>query len=468
MLLATHPRINLVGGRRLGKSYVAAGKFLSRVFGRVHVAAEQIRRGEREPWEGLKVRPSVARQLDPDVESWVVAPRELHLNRCRANILSYFGGARSRLLYPGIALADSGRQLWLQSGGVAARIRFAVAGSVAGMVSTGVHELWVEESGLTENQVIAALDPVTWEYGGHRISTGTPHLGTEHWFTKAILSGLDPKHPFFEPGLVEPDPGSISFVGTSYDSPLSEVREAAKAAEKTAGKTWSAMWIYGDWRIRDAYIYGEYDPQIHLARYDHRTFSLNGARMRRPNLVLGVKDWAYSDTRPGALVVLHVWLRNPLSTGDRTRPLVVVVDDRREVLPYTKEGWYGVMAELRREYGIHYWIADPSRHELIKAAAKHLASIGPVRPAPKPDKAGRIVIVQSWIHHEDGVPPALYVSDRCKILPREIPAYRRAFARSGEMKEEPYQYDDDCLDCLAFAAGHLTEGGFVVPSLPYS
>ena len=468
VLMATEPRINLIGGRRLGKSYVGAAKFLSRVFGRIHGFAEQVRRGERSVWGGLKLRPGHARQLDPDVEAWVVAPRDLHLNRCRANLLGYFSGQRARLLYPGLGLADSGRQLWLLSGGVVARIRFAVAGSVSSMVSTGVHELWVEESGLTDNQVIAALDPVTWEYGGHRITTGTPALGTEHWSTRSALAGIGPEHPFFIKDVVDRDLGTRTFTGTSFDSPLKEVREAAAQATKVSGEDWADQWVKGDWRLKSIYIYSEFDPNLHLVDYDHRRHILHGVSLRAPDLVLGVIDWAYSDTRPGASVVLHIWLRNPLATGDNTRPLIVAVDDRREVMPYTREGWYRTWGDWRREYGIPYWIADPSRHELIKSAGKHLNTIGPVRPAPKADKPGRITIVKSWLHHQVGISPSFYVSNRCKILPRELPDYRRKFKASGAISEDPYDYDDDCLDCVAFAAGHLTEGGFVIPRLPYS
>jgi hypothetical protein len=180
---------------------------------------------------------------------------------------------------------------------------------------------------------------------------------------------------------------------------------------------------------------------------------------------MGVKDWAYSDTGDGAVVVLHVWHRNPLAPDDRTRPLIVAVADECSSRPYTAGpgGWYQAMAELRRSLGLRYWIADPSRHELLKAAARHVAKIGPVRAASKADKAGRIVLVQSLLHHGEGVAPALYISRDCTALQSQIPAYRRKFKRSGEVADEPYDYNDHALDCLAFAAGHLMVGGESTP-----
>ena len=457
--MADTPKINVVGGRRLGKTYVGAAKFLARVFGRMGKMGADVRAGKRKPWAGIGLKPSMARQLDPDVEAWVVAPRELHLNRCRANILGYFKGQASRLVHPKLKLADSGRQLWLLSSGVSARIRFVVAGSVLSMVSAGIHEAWIEECGLTDGAIIGALGPATWEHGESQIRTGTPALGTEHWYTREVLRGLDPSHPYYVKDVVERDARVTTISGSSMDSPLEQVRKAAEAAKKTNSKAWGALWVDGDWRAQDVYIYSEFDPNLHVIDYDPIRRKLGHVSLRRPDLVLGVKDWAYTETSDGAIVCLHVWHRNPLDEKDQTRPLIVAVDDFCGAMPYTVKGWYGKMSEFRSTYHIRKWIADPSRHELLRSAGKHIRRIGPIYPAPKEDKPGRITLVQSLLHHQEGVAPALYISKRCQALQRQMPNYRRKFTALGGVSDDPYDYDDHVLDCLAFAAGYLMVGG---------
>ena len=73
------------------------------------------------------------------------------------------------------------------------------------------------------------------------IRRGAPSLGLEHFFSRGILSGLDPKHEYYQEGVVEPDPDALSIIGTSYDAALPSVREQAAQDAKRLGSAWSSQ-----------------------------------------------------------------------------------------------------------------------------------------------------------------------------------------------------------------------------------
>ena len=453
--------IAIDGGRRFGKSFIAAAKFTMQVHQRMASL-----RGKVKLWGGAGMPKAKARHQPPHVEAWVVTPRERHLEQCRAYLQSYYAGQYHRYLHPELALIDGGKQLWLYYGGVAARIRFVVGQSAVGMVSGALDAVWLDEAGLMDNEVMAALNPVLWERKATRICSGTPELGTEHWFTRMCLSGLDPDHPYYVADVVPRDEDTLTVIGTSYDAYLQDVRTEAEKDAKRNGDAWASQWLLGDWRLPSLFVYSEWDPAKHICRYTPEQPMLHGKRLPKPSVVLGVKDWAYSADKPGATVVFHVWYRNPLDPTDTSRPLVIAVEDKQLKAEYTKDGWYGVMKSMRQRYGLRQWYADPSAPDLIRQASNFARSIGAVRPAEKGDKWGRINLVRALLHSAEDMPPAFYINgDRCPNLARQFENYRMATKRSGETTEKTIDYDDHCLDCVAFLMGKVMRGGYSVPDL---
>ena len=462
----TTPELAVDGGRRFGKTYTCAPAFLRRIFRRHALAAARVRSGELKPWGGAGLPPRLARHQEPHVQAAVLTPRERHLEQCRQYIMSYFTGTYRRFQHPKLALTDAGRQMWFYFNGVASRIRFVTGSGVAAVVSNALDELWIDEAGLLDGMIVDAVRPVLWERNGGLMASGTPSLGVEHWFSQLCLAGLDPDHPYYVPDVVERDPRVTTVIGTSYEAFDRNVRVRARADAKRMGEAWEAQWVRGDWRLPSLFVYDNWDPQSHVIAYDPRTRHFPG-RVRPlppPQLTLGVIDWAYSTTRPGAAVVFHVWLRNPLDP-DRTRPLVIAIDDRQEAREYNAGGWYQIFHDLYAEHRIQRWYADPSRDELLIQARRNSGRIGPVKPAEKADKGGRINLLKSLLGSYDDTPPAFYVSDRCTHLPRQFGSYRWKLDPLKNPTDKPIDYDDHCLDCCAFLMGSIIRGGHVIPHI---
>lgn len=464
ILLAETKHVAVDGGRRFGKSYVSAARFLRR--GAMHhkKAIEQLRSGEIEPWRGAGLPKHDARHIAPHIEMVVLTGREKHLEQCRNYIASYYAGTKARFLHPDMAWCDGHKQMWLYYGGVSRRIRFVVGSGVAAVVSNAIAELWVDEAGLLDGMIMDAIRPVLWENPDAGITaSGTPSMGVEHWFSSMCLSGLDPGHPYYMDGVIDRDPDTTTVIGTSYDAFLPHVRAEARKEADRLGEDWERQWILGDWRLPSLFIYDEWDPRTHIRRYDPHTHILTGVdgepdrRLPAPSSVVGVIDWAYSTTKPGAACVYHVWRTNPFRR-DSKLPLVIVVADLQVAQDYTRSGWYGDLARLRDHYGVTMWWCDPSRAELVANARKYHSIIGPVMPASKADKAGRIMLVRA---HLRGDPPSLIVSeDRCENLPRQFANYRKKLDIRGNVLEQTIDHDDHCLDCCAFLMGMITQGGY--------
>ena len=455
------------GGRRFGKSYVAAAKFVQLLHERMARAGERIAKRELLPWAGATMTKAKARHQSPHVEAWIVTPRERHLEQCRAYIQGYYIGQLHRFLHRDLALCDGGRQMWYFYNGIAARVRFVVGKSAAGMVSGALDLLWRDEAGMLDNEVKAALDPVLWERDAYTIDSGTPELGTDHWFTRQILAGLDPNHELYDKSIVEPDPEALSIIGSSFDAFLPEVRQAAKRDATRNGEAWAKQWLYGDWSLPSLFVYDEWNERVHGCDYTAERPVLHGVKLGKPNAVVGVKDWAYAAKNPGAIVAFHVWYKNPLDREDN-RPLVIALEDKQLRMEYTRDGWWGVMGSMRDRHGIPLWYADPSAPEMIRQARNNHKLIGPVRPAEKGDKWGRINLLRALLHYsvEADVKPAFYVNlKRCPNLVRQFPTYRMAVRQTGEVTEKTIDYDDHCLDCCAFLLGKVMRGGYSVPDL---
>jgi hypothetical protein len=363
-----------------------------------------------------------------------------------------------------MSIIDSGRQVWICYGGIATQIRFVTGSGEAAVASTAVDVVWVDESGMLDNSIMDVALPMFWEKDSDLICSGTPELGLEHWFSLLILRGLDEKHPFWKPDIVEKDGTVTTIIGSSYEAFDLNVRKKAKLEARHKGSAWEAQWVLGDFRLPDLFIYDEWKRSIHVVEYDHETWVLNGQRLPRPNTIAGIIDWAYSPRRPGGCVVFHRWAKNPLDSSD-SRPLIIACEDRQKRQPYTADGWYADFIDLRDRYGFNLWYADPSMKEMLTNARKF--GIGAVKAAEKADKAGRINLTKSLLHHNEreGIYPALYVSDKCKNLPRQFERYKYVVNSRGEATDKPTDSDDHCLDCVAFAMGTWVKGGYFMGEL---
>ncbi len=455
------------GGRRFGKSFTCAPAFLRRIHRRHEAMIDLVRRGEAKPWGGAGLPAKHARHVPPHINAVVVAPMAQHLDQCKNYIRSYYNGSLRRFLHPDLWLADAGRQTWLFFGGVATRIKFVVGKSISGVVSDENDVIWIDEAGLLDDAIFDAMLPTTWNRDGEIIASGTPQMGTEHWFSRMCLQGMDESHDYFEPEVVEPDPDVTTIVGTSYEAYDPSVRSAAKKAAAQLGEAYEALWIKGDWRLPGSFVYDNWDAKIHVVDYDPKTRKLAGhsAPLPPPKLIVGVIDFAYSATQPGAAVVFHIWWRNPLDKRDRTRPLVIAVDDLQQAKEYTDGGWFQDLSKLRWQYGVRYWWCDPSRDEMYQTCVRFKKKIGLVKKASKLDKPGRRLLVKSLLEDNDEVNAALLVSSKCTELPRQFPSYKWKLDAKKNPTKETQDHDDHCLDCCAFLAGKVMRGGLGVPAV---
>lgn len=449
--------VAIVAGRRFGKSFVASRLTIKRLIERMNAAAAAVAAGQREPWAGHSKPRSEALLVPPDIEAWCVTPRERHQEQAKGYVLQMFGGTRRQLLHKDFGLYDRGKQIWLSWGGVTGRLRFVTGSSVAGMVSGALDIIWLDEAGMIDNALLDALAPTLYDKHGSIIASGTPSLGYEHWLTRMALSGLSQTHERWVPDIVERNPDVATFIASSLDAYLEDVKVEARKDIASRGAAWARQWIYADWRLPNRYVYGEWQPGVHIQNADIYRQAVGDWKLpRRPDLVVGVVDWSYG-AAPGAVIVAAVWLRNPLRSGDN-RPLVCVLADDQRQAPYSEEGWWGIMRSLSQRHGIHHWLADPASEHLIKLAKR--GNVGaPVKPAVRSDKPGRINLIKSLLHHDEDTKPSLFVSENCNALIRQFSTYRYKTNRDGLVSDKTIDYDDHCLDCLAFLVGSLPSSG---------
>lgn len=461
------------GGRRFGKSYISAPLFLKRRAQRHQRLIDQVRRGDRKPWAGGGQLPKHARHEEPDMECVILTPRERHQAQCRSYIMSYFAGKKGIFYHPGLKMIDSGREMWWYYGGVSCRLRFITGSGPESVVSNSVDLMWIDEAGLLDNIIVEAALPLTWERQGEVICSGTPEQGTDHWFTRRCLEGLDPSHDFYIPDIVEPDPNVKTFIGSSYEAFDEKVRAAAKRDAERLGGSWERKWVLGDWRLMDVVVYDNWDPTVHVIDYDYRDRKIPGRSrtLPPPSAVYGVIDFSYGPHRPGAAVVYQIWWHNPLEAQGHPRPLVIAVEDVQKAQEYiydaqNETGWIYDLEQLTRRYGVQLWYCDPSRPEMVELVRRQARKIGSVVPASKADKWGRINGVKAWLEHTGG-PPSFFVSkDGCKNLPRQFANYRRTTNAKGDIQDRTTDYDDHCLDCTAFLEGMVMPGGYSPMVLP--
>lgn len=451
-------------GRRVGKTWIGAYWMAKRVHAKMERLAVDVQNGTRRRSASEGKPPRIARYLPADIQAWVVAPAERHLDEARGYLLQlYAEQGWDEYLHPSFpgGIYDRGHQLWLLHGGVCARIDFVPASSEGRMVSKGLDILWIDEAGFLDNTRYQAIKPATMDKRAEMLCTGTPDLGDEHWFTRLAISGLPEGHERSDPHVKKNEEVSTYIADTVRHAALREAREEAVKEARFWGDRWAARWIYADWRMRGRHVYDEFIADKHVKRYLMRgaTWWLGNQRIDRPDTVIGAVDWS-GGASPGAAVIAHVWRVNPLHADD-PRPLVVIVWDHQGYDAYSDDGWWGILRAAERKWGVDRWVGDPHSPNLIQQAND--AGIW-VEPGAAADKQGRISMVGALLHHSEAsdgnaaVEPALYVARQCEHTMQQFAAYSWATTKQGELLDRPRQYNDHCMDCVAMIVPEVGEG----------
>jgi len=465
-------------GRRVGKTWLGARITLSWVFDDLEKVADRIDAGEEERWIGESLKPVVAKEVAPHVLYYVVAPRDDHLQQIRGymmEVLERNGGAFRHPLFSAW-FSDRNRRLWLWMDGACGRIDFIPCTSPTSMVSRGLHGVWVDEAGFVPNERFQALKPSLWEHGGRLLATGTPSLGSDHWFTKLGVSGLPEGHERADHDISPPDERVTTFIASTVEHAfVAQARSEAAIDAEFWGAIWAAQWVHADWRQRSREIFREWDHRYHVRELKkHTGIPVIGQRpvhhigrqpwaflgqhpiYTEPSATYGVVDWS-GGVAPGAAIIARVWRQNPVDKND-PRPLVHISEDYQGHEAYTSDGWWRILTNMDQSWGVDRWLGDPHAPRLIKAAKR--AGI-PIQEGAHQDKMGRINLVAALLHHDQSkhINPALYISPTAEHTARELSGYKWGTTRDGRIKDKPMDRDDHCVDCLAMLAAEVYTGG---------
>jgi hypothetical protein len=441
--------IAVCAGRRVGKTHVGAPKFFTWHHEDLDQLWVDVAEGRRPRWRGEGMARHNASRIRPDVEYWVIAPMEEHLEEIKGELLLMYTGDGERWKHPIIGgLYNKGKELWTWQDGVCGRYRFKCAARESSAVSKGTRAIWIEEAGLLDNSYYNALSPVTWDFGARMLCTGNPSLSESHWFTQLSKRGLRPEHERYDPKMGHDDAVRTFIADTIHHAYLESARDNALKELRYRGPLWAARWIFADWRQRIRNVYREWTPGVHVVPVRKRRWWEVGPHTIKvpPDEIIGLVDWS-GGTAPGAAVICWLWRDNPIVPDD-PRPLIVAIWDYEGHDAYADHGWWGILREAEARHGVDKWVPDPHDPTLVKAMKKAGFT---VVPGPMQDKSGRIALLAGQIHfdHKDGVLPAFFCSVKCENIQRQMAGYRWQVKRSGEVSENPKQWDDHTLDGLA-------------------
>lgn len=475
-------------GRRVGKTWMGSRVVTCWMHQTMADLAEQVERGERGRWCGEGLRPTTAQTMRPDVLYMIVAPRDDHLQQIRGYLMEIYSRNGAAFNHPQFPdwFTGRNRHLWVWHEGVCGRYDFVPATNPSSLVSRGLHGAWVDEAGFIGNGLFQAFGPSLWEHGGRLLASGTPSLGTDHWFTRTAMSGLDPGHERYDAEVCKRDPRVTTIIASTTEHAfVKRAREEALHEAAFWGELWAAQWIYADWRQRTRQIFREWSTSTHVVGYRRGYGIPQSASFRslqvgktpwcyigsepvfeKPTSVYGVADWS-GGADPGAAIVCLVWRQNPMNDGD-PRPLVVVVEDYEGHDAYTSDGWWRILTSMSERWGVDKWIGDPHSPNLIRNARR--AGI-PMQEGAQQDKLGRISLISALIHHAESAPdehgevarilPALFVARTCEHTPREIDGFKWAVTRDGLTKNKPVDRHDHTVDCLAMLAAEVYTGSSI-------
>ena len=459
----TKNKIVVCAARRAGKSFSLAQKLLNTLFQKMVAKNEAISDGKEKPWGGLNCkRAEDARRYQGDgvVKAVIVTASQSNYQEI-ANylweILTNTGC--NTYLHPNQEMwrRDRGRETWFQIGKSAGVIKFRVSVQASQLVGGKADILWLDECGFIDNDTYNTLIPLIWEVGKDGIVwlSGTPSQGDDHFFSRAAMRGLPPKHPRANQSVVKHDPEWATFLATAFDAYSPNVRQEAAKEVLAYGKTASHIkkFVYGDWRSEGRLVFDEFHTDRHMIvlHGDARGYSVNldGKRILFPRWDSSylAHDW-YRGEALGGLLAVYVWRKNPLNKDD-PRPFVYITEEEVGNYSYTNDGWYKKMKRMSARHSPLHLMVDPFSPDLIAHAKRQIWN---VKEGSSRKKEPRLSLISSLIHYNDEInlEPALMVSPSCKHMIRQLSNYKRAIDRQGNIKVETVQYDDSLIDALAY------------------
>jgi hypothetical protein len=457
--------LNVIAGRRFGKSFNVSLLVLSTFLRMLREWDDEVAAGAKEPWSGLDlwaaqdVRQTKVDALRCNVVTYSVEQYEViqsyirwHLRKTGADVYLHPN--------PDLHRTDRSREIWCQYNRVAGVIQFRCASQDRQLVGDKCHLLWLDECGLIANSSFMALSPLLWEYEGYLFCSGTPELGEDHWFTKRCIAGLPDEHPWANRDVAKRDPKQKTIHATALDAYSLTTREQAakELADYGADSVYAKLYILADWRLPSLFVYDNWDSKRHVASFtvsERGTYELQWGERKvtlpRPDGIYGGIDW-FEGVAPGGAIVVYYWSRNPLNKED-SRALLVIADEHHGREAYTDEGWWGILSSMDHRHHPFRWFADPHNPRLIREAkSRGLIIYG----ADAADKLGRIGLIHGHLTCSADREPALVVASKCPVMAGQFSGYQRKISRfTGEVQEEPRQYNDALLDSLAFIVGEI-------------
>ena len=458
----------MVWGRRCGKSDGGSALFAEMIVDLLCEIADDIEAGKRKPWSGLG-RSRVRQKRSKAHEScYVIAPSGRDLIDISGHLLEIFSGEAEVFLHddPKMAITDNGGRMWLVHEGAAVSIGFIPAKQASSMVGRGPAICYITEAGFVPSAHWDRLLPSFWDRQTWVIAEGTPTQDATHWFTQLAVSGLDDDNEEADRRIAHRNPRvHTSRANTIEHAFLHSARQAAAEEITYRGERWGKLWVYASWEQPADVVFDEYHPEVSVVDFEVIPPTLAGLELPKPNRVEMDVDW-HRGAAPGAAVVTYIWTqRNPLDISD-PRPLMLVVDeyqDDEERLPYTRDGWWQVLKDLRDRWGVMRTYGDPTGIDLIKQAKRFGLKI---YPAENEDKAGRLQLVNAQCHVSPAKRAALYLRrDSAKKTAHCIQTLQWRKDQMGRATDKPSGYNDHLADCLAYAAGRHARASALMPRL---
>jgi hypothetical protein len=445
----------MVWGRRCGKSDGGSALFAEMLVDTLCDVAEDIACGRRLPWSGIGRSRVRQRRSRPHELCFVIAPSGRDLIDISGHLLDIFSGPAEVFLHddPKMAITDQGGRMWLVHEGAAVAVSFIPAKQASSMVGRGPAICYITESGFVPSMHWDRLVPSFWDRSTWVIAEGTPTQDASHWFTQLAVSGLPDDHDEADRSIARRDKRvHTSRANTIEHAFLRNAREAARLELEYKGKAYADRWIYAKWEKPSNVVFDEYDPHVSISDYVVYPPTLNGIKLPRPSRIEIDIDW-HQGGRPGAATCTLIWKRrNPLDEHD-PRPLFIVVDefqDDDERLPYSKEGWWGIIKDMRDRWQPNAIYGDPTGTELIKRARRHGIK---VKPSENADKSGRLQILNAQCHVSPQGNAAFYLTGECQKVAKVMQTLPWREDKDGNPTDKPSGYNDHLADCLAYCAG---------------
>jgi hypothetical protein len=409
--------INIVAGRRWGKDYCGARKFVRKIFQDDYPKVAHVKMPTGRFLKYAK----------PLLHYWAVAPDypigKIQQREIFSIFPSEFQSSDVHFKYD-----DNAKELRLFGSRIL--IEFKSADRPDSLVGVGLNGVYCTEfARFKETAWDANIRPTLTDKLGWGIFTTTPL--PRKWFMDIIDLG-NPEHPNHHPQ-------HQNIFGKTLDNiRLPHIVEEVEVARKTLQEKWFRREYEASLECFEGQVYEEWDAKIHLpSPFEAPYFDV---------VIAGV-DWGFSE--PGCILVVGVKFQK------RGIPKFYVLDEVYErglVVDGEDDSWVRRAQVLKMQYKIAAFFCDTSEPGYIQSFRNRGLN---ALFADKSVSDG-IQSVATAIHISgfDGK-PSLYVNAaKCLNLPRQILQYQYAD------DEKPLGVDDHSPDALRYAIHtYLKHGG---------